>query len=264
MAESELSSTSSNLADKVAIVTGAGSGIGRAMALIFARHGATVAAVDIDPDRLAALTTEIDPGSGVIVGLQSDVASARDCAMTVRQILDKFHRIDILCNNAGVIRRASVLEVTEEDWDRDLAVNLKSVYLWSKQVLPQMIDQGGGTILNTASGWGLTGGPRAVTYCASKGAVVQLTRAMAIDHGSQGIRINCLCPGDTDTPMLNAEAAQLGEDPTAFLTDSANRPLGRVGSPDEIARAALFLVSDDASFVTGATMVVDGGGLAGS
>ena len=127
-----------------------------------------------------------------------------------------------------------------------------------------MIDQGSGAILNTASGWGLTGGSRAVTYCASKGAVVQLTRAMAIDHGPQGIRVNCICPGDTDTPMLRDEAHQLGEPSSGFLADAADRPLGRIGSPDEIARAALFLVSDDASFVTGTTLVVDGGGLAGS
>jgi NAD(P)-dependent dehydrogenase (short-subunit alcohol dehydrogenase family) len=263
MTRSERSSAN-QLAGKVAIVTGAGSGIGLAMTRLFAYAGATVAAVDIDADRLEALQDESRGELGRIVVLQADVASAADCTATVEKLLNEFQRVDILCNNAGVIRRASVIEVGEAEWDRDLAINLKSVYLWSRQVLPQMIARGSGVILNTASGWGLTGGPRAATYCASKGAVVQLTRAMAIDHGPQGIRVNCLCPGDTDTPMLRGEANQLGESIEKLLTHAADRPLGRVGSPDEIARAALFLVSDDASFITGATMVVDGGGLAGS
>lgn len=264
MSERESASAGTKLGGKVAIVTGAGSGIGLAMTRLFAREGATVAAVDIDADRLETLQNESRGALGSIVALPADVASAADCTATVEKVLDAFQRVDILCNNAGVIRRASVIEVGEAEWDRDLAINLKSVYLWSRQVLPRMIARGSGAILNTASGWGLTGGPRAATYCASKGAVVQLTRAMAIDHGPQGIRVNCLCPGDTDTPMLRREANQLGESIDEVLTHAADRPLGRIGSPDEIARAALFLVSDDASFVTGATLVVDGGGLAGS
>lgn len=264
MSTADTESAGGRLDHKVAIITGAASGIGRAMALTFARHGATVAAVDIDRDRLDALEELAGSVPGPIVTYQADVSRAADCEATVGRVLDQFSRLDILCNNAGVIRRASVVEVTEEEWDRDLAINLKSVYLWSRQVLPRMIGQGSGTILNTASGWGLTGGFRAVTYCASKGAVVQLTRAMAIDHGPQGIRVNCICPGDTDTPMLRDEAYQLGEPSSGFLADAADRPLGRIGSPEEIARTALFLVSDDASFITGATLVVDGGGLAGS
>lgn len=264
MVAAESNTVSTRLAGKVAMITGAGSGIGRAMALLFARQGATVAAVDIERHRLDELEQLPAVSPGTIDSFQADVTCASDCATTVADVLDQFQRLDILCNNAGIIRRASVVEVSEEDWDHDLAINLKSVFLWSKQVLPQMIDQGSGTILNTASGWGLTGGSRAATYCASKGAVVQLTRAMAIDHGPQGIRVNCICPGDTDTPLLRDEAVQLGEEAQGFLTQSADRPLGRIGSPEEIARAALFLVSDDASFVTGATLVVDGGGLAGS
>jgi NAD(P)-dependent dehydrogenase (short-subunit alcohol dehydrogenase family) len=127
-----------------------------------------------------------------------------------------------------------------------------------------MQKSGGGVIVNTASGWGLAGGARAAAYCASKGAVVLLTKAMAVDHGPQNIRVNCLCPGDTDTAMLRGEATQLGEATASFLVESAKRPLGRVGLPEEIARAALYLASDASSFVTGTALVVDGGGLAGS
>jgi NAD(P)-dependent dehydrogenase (short-subunit alcohol dehydrogenase family) len=175
-----------------------------------------------------------------------------------------FGGIDILFNNAGIIRRASVLELSEEDWDRVMAVNVKSVFLLSRLVIPIMAKAGGGSIVNMASGWGLAGGPRAAAYCASKGAVVLLTKAMAIDHGSQNIRVNCICPGDTDTNMLRTEAQQLGEREDRFLAESARRPLGRVGKPEEIAQAVLYLASDAASFVTGTALVVDGGGLAAS
>ena len=145
-----------------------------------------------------------------------------------------------------------------------MAVNVKSVFLMSRVVIPVMAKAGGGSIVNTASGWGLAGGARAAAYCASKGAVVLLTKAMAIDHGGQKIRVNCICPGDTDTAMLRSEAGQLGEAEDRFLSDAAKRPLGRVGTPDEIAQAALYLASDASSFVTGTALVVDGGGLAGS
>jgi NAD(P)-dependent dehydrogenase (short-subunit alcohol dehydrogenase family) len=173
-------------------------------------------------------------------------------------------RIDILFNNAGIIRRATVLDLSEEDWDRVMAVNVKSIYLLSREVIPHMQKAGGGTIINTASGWGLAGGAKAAVYCASKGAVVLLTKAMAIDHGPQKIRVNCICPGDTDTGMLRDEARQLGEDKSRFLAESAKRPLGRVGTPEEIAQAVLYLAGDASSFVSGTALVVDGGGLAGS
>jgi NAD(P)-dependent dehydrogenase (short-subunit alcohol dehydrogenase family) len=143
-------------------------------------------------------------------------------------------------------------------------VNVKSIFLMSHYAIPLMARAGGGSIINTASGWGLTGGPKAAAYCASKGAVVLLTKAMAVDHGSQNIRVNCICPGDTDTAMLRDEALQLGEIADRFLADAARRPLGRLGKPEEIAQAALYLASDASSFVTGTALVVDGGGLAGS
>jgi NAD(P)-dependent dehydrogenase (short-subunit alcohol dehydrogenase family) len=177
--------------------------------------------------------------------------------------VNEFGGLDILFNNAGIIRRATVLEVTEQEWDRLMAVNVKSVLLMSKAALPVMIRAGGGAIVNTASGWGLVGGRSAVAYCASKAAVVNMTRAMAIDHGPQRIRVNCICPGDTDTPMLREEARQLGQADVQFLAEAADRPLRRIGTPDDIAQAVLYLVSDAAAFVTGAALVIDGGGLAG-
>jgi NAD(P)-dependent dehydrogenase (short-subunit alcohol dehydrogenase family) len=145
-----------------------------------------------------------------------------------------------------------------------MAVNVKSIYLMSREVIPHMQKAGGGTIINAASGWGLAGGAKAAVYCASKGAVALLTKAMEIDHGPQKIRVNCICPGDTDTGMLREEALQLGQQNSRFLANSAKRPLGRVGTPEEIAQTALFLAIDASSFVTGAALVVDGGGLAGS
>jgi NAD(P)-dependent dehydrogenase (short-subunit alcohol dehydrogenase family) len=171
--------------------------------------------------------------------------------------------LEILFNNAGIIRRATVLQTTEAEWDHVMAVNIKSVYLLSKFAIPIMARSGGGAIINTASGWGLVGGRQAVSYCASKGAVVNMTRAMALDHGDQNIRVNCICPGDTDTPMLRNEAQQLQVADKTFLEDAAQRPLQRIGQPEDIARAALYLASDASSFVTGTALVVDGGGLAG-
>jgi len=191
------------------------------------------------------------------------VTQAGDCQRAVEQTVGELGGLDVLFNNAGIIRRATVVDADEADWDRVMAVNVKSIFLMSKVAVPVMAAAGGGAIVNTASGWGLVGGQKAAAYCASKGAVVLLTKAMALDHGSQGIRVNCICPGDTDTAMLRQEAAQLGEPVDRFLADSARRPLGRLGRPEEVAQAALYLASGAASFVTGAALVVDGGGTAG-
>lgn len=248
---------------KVALITGGASGIGRATALLFASEGAAVTIADVNYDAGQRVLDEITRAGGRAFFEHADMTSAADCRRAVARTIREFGRIDILFNNAGITRRATVLDLSEEDWDRVMAVNVKSIFLLSREAIPHMEKQGAGSIINTASGWGLAGGPKAVVYCASKGAVVLLTKAMAIDHGPR-IRVNCICPGDTDTGMLRAEAQQLGEDNKHFLVEAAKRPLGRVGKPEEIARAALYLASDASSFVTGTALVVDGGGLAGS
>jgi NAD(P)-dependent dehydrogenase (short-subunit alcohol dehydrogenase family) len=251
------------LAGKVALITGAASGIGRATALLFAREAAAVSVVDWDERGGQSVVQAIVDAGGRAIFLRCDVSQAADCQRAVQRTADELGGLDILFNNAGIIRRASVVETTEAQWDRVMAVNVKSVFLMSKYAIPWMVQAGGGVIVNTASGWGLVGGRNAVSYCASKGAVVNMTRAMALDHAEQNIRVNCICPGDTDTPMLREEARQIGEPEESFLAEAAQRPLQRIGRPEDIAQAALYLASDASSFVTGTALVVDGGGLAG-
>ena len=247
---------------KRAIVTGGASGIGRGTAHLLAAEGARVLVLDVDGAGADAVATDIRGNGGDASAYCGDVTSQEDCRAAVDHAVDAFGGLDILVNCAGIIRRADVVHLEEDDWDLVMAVNVKSVYLMARQAVPVMVAGGGGVVVNLGSGWGLKGGPNAVSYCASKGAVVNMTRAMAIDHGPQGVRVNCLCPGDTDTPMLRAEARQLGVDEAEFLVTSAERPLARIGTPEDIAQAILFLVSDAASWVTGATLVVDGGGIA--
>lgn len=256
--------TDVSLQSKIALITGAASGIGRATAELFARAGASVVVVDVNDSAGNRVAQEISDGGGRAQFFKADVSRSEDCKRVLDGTIADFGHIHILFNNAGIIRRSTVVELSEEDWDRVMDVNVKSIFLMSRLVIPVMAAQGGGSIINTASGWGLTGGAKAAVYCASKGAVVLLTKAMAVDHGPQNIRVNCICPGDTDTGMLRKEAQQLGESADRFLAEAARRPLGRIGSPQEIAQAALYLASDASSFVTGTALVVDGGGLAGS
>ncbi len=248
---------------KVALVTGAASGIGRGVALRLAEAGASVALLDIDAAGGEQAASEIAKNTGARTHFTScDVASAESCEYAVRQTVETFGCIDILVNNAGVIRRKNVVDLAEADWDLVVDVSLKGAYLMSKYVIPYMRPDRGGSIINIGSGWGLKGGPDAAAYCAAKGGIVNLTRAMAIDHGPAWIRVNCVCPGDTDTPLLRSEAVQLGVDMDGFLREAAARPIGRVGTPDDIANAVLFFASRMSAWVTGATLVVDGGGLA--
>jgi len=250
-----------DLTGKRVLITGGASGIGRAIAMRFARSGAAVSIVDLDEVGGRQSADAIRAEGGTAIFVPADVAQSAQCRAAVQKTLDGLGGLDVLVNNAGIIRRTTILETSEEEWDRVMAVNLGSVFLFSKQAIPIMDKAGGGVIINISSGWGLVGGPSAVSYCASKGAVVQLTRALALDHGPQNIRVNCICPGDTDTALLRDEARQMGEAENSFLAAAADRPLRRIGKPEDIAEAALYLAG--ASFVTGATLVVDGGGLAG-
>ncbi len=253
----------SRLAGKRALITGGASGIGRATALLFAREGAAVSVVDLDEEGGRSVTRMIEEEGGRAIFVRADVTRASECRDAVERTVSSLGGLDILFNNAGIIRRATVVELAEEEWDQVMAVNVKSMFLFSRYAIPLMAQAGGGVIINTSSGWGLVGGPRAAAYCASKGAVVLLTKAMAIDHGPQNIRVNCICPGDTDTPLLEDEARQLGQPVQRFLEEATDRPLRRIGTPEDIAQAALYLASDASSYVTGTALVVDGGGLAG-
>jgi NAD(P)-dependent dehydrogenase (short-subunit alcohol dehydrogenase family) len=251
-----------SLEGKVAIVTGAASGIGRGISMRLAEMGAFVSVLDIDAKKGEDTAVEIRSQGGEALFTKCDVRSAADCRRAVETVLEKWGRIDILCNCAGIAIRKDVVDLTEDEWDRALDVTLKGIYLLSHEVIPHMVRGGGGSIINIGSGWSLKGGPRAAAYCAAKGGTVNLTRAMAIDHGKHNIRVNCVCPGDIDTPMLRSECVQLGEDAQSFMREAANRPLARIGTPEDVANAVLFLASPMSSWITGAALVVDGGGLA--
>ncbi len=251
------------LVDKAAIITGGNSGIGKATAILFAREGARVCITGRNEKRCREVVSEITDTGGEAFFVIADVRIPDECQKTVEATLETFGRLDILFNNAGVYFPDNAVDCPEEDWDLTIDINLKGTFLMSKFVLPHMIEQRSGVIINNGSGWGIVGGKQAVSYCASKGGVVLMTKAMAIDHARQGIRVNCLCPGDVLTPMLEEDARMRElswEDYHAQAV--AQRPMGRIGTSEEIAKAALFLASDDSSFMTGANLVIDGGGTA--
>ena len=252
------------LKGKVAIVTGGGSGIGRAIARAFAREAAQVAVFGRRPEALDQVVTELKQSGQTAIPVVCDVSHEQQTAEAVQTVEQAFGPVNVLVNNAGILSVSTVESISVEDWDRVMATNLKGPFLMARAVLPSMRRAGGGSIVNVGSVLGLVAMKQRAAYCASKGGVTMLTKAMAIDHGPQSIRVNCICPGDTDTPMLREEALQLHEEPGRFLADAARRPLGRIGQPEEIAQSVLYLASDASSFVTGTAILVDGGGLAGT
>lgn len=250
------------LQNKKALITGGGSGIGRATALAMAAEGADVAVVDINLAAAQAVAKEVEALGVKALGIAGDVADEASVQAAVTAAARAFGTINVLFNNAGIIRRANVIDTTTAEWDQVMGVNVRGVFLMCKSVVPLMIATGGGSIINTGSGWGLKGGGDALSYCASKAAVVNMTRALAIDHGKDGVRVNSVNPGDTNTPMLREEARQLSQEEASFLTEANDRPLQRMGTPEEIAEAVVWLASDASSYVTGSALVVDGGGIA--
>ena len=247
------------LKDKVVLITGAASGIGRATALRFGREGASVVAVDIQQAENENTVSCISAEGGRATAVSADVTDSESVGRMVKVAVDTYGRLDILFNNAGTSMRGTILEIDEAIFDQLFAVNVKGVFLGCRAAIPVMKAQGGGVILNTASQLGLVGIESSVAYPATKGAVIQMTRCMALDHASDGIRVNCICPGPIDTPLTRRNREQTG-DPEAALKDRLQRiPLARIGTPEEIAAVAIFLCSDEASYITGAAIVADGG-----
>lgn len=243
------------LEGKVAIITGGGSGIGRATALLFAREGARVVVADYDTSGGQAVADEIQATRGEALFVQTDVSDATQVQDMVGAALEAYGRIDILFNSAGVLAKGSILDTDLATWQRVMDINLTGTFLCGKAVLPHMIAGGGGSIINMSSSTGAhDGNAGSAAYVASKGGVTLLTRCMAIDHAAENIRVNAIAPGPTDTPMLRRFLDAEGR--AAF---AATFPMKRLGCPEEIAQAALFLASDEASFVTGAIFCVDGG-----
>jgi NAD(P)-dependent dehydrogenase (short-subunit alcohol dehydrogenase family) len=249
------------------LVTGAGRGIGRATAALFTQHGARVACLDIDGGALRARADPlIDTDENLMI--EADAMIVREIVDAVEQTVACFGGLDVLVNNVGLSTRGSIEETSEGEWDR-VSQNTKGVYLASRAALPHMRKSGGGAIVNIGSGAGLPGFPGVAAYGTSKAGVVALTRLMAMDHGQDGIRVNCVCPGLTDTNISRhyrrIEAEKSGRTFEEVTQMALSRyPLGRIGQPIDVARAVLFLASDEASWITGATLMVDGGRSAGA
>ena len=243
------------LAGKVAIITGAAGGIGTASARLFAAEGASLALADLDADKLPALAAELAASGAQTFAHPTDVSQNASVAALVAATIARFGHLDICFANAGIGGGGLVADLPEETFDRVIGVNLKGAFLCAKHTVPHLL-AGGGSLIFTASELALVGSPGGAAYCASKAGLIGMARALAVDHGAQGLRVTCLCPGATDTPMLWRGVDDRAAEEASL---AARMPLGRIGRPDEIARAALFLASDDASFVTGTALVVDGG-----
>lgn len=243
------------LKNKVAIITGGGSGIGRATCLLFAREGAKVVVADYVAESGNETVRQIKAAGGEAVFVQADVSKSADVQNMIGATVRNYGRVDVLFNNAGIEGPSSKLaNLKEEDWDRVIAIDLTSVFLGIKYAIQEMLKQGGGVILSTASVAGMVGFPGSGAYAAAKAGVINLTRLAALEYAEKNIRVNCICPGVIETPMVDRV---VGERPRERIVRT--EPMGRLGRPEEIANAALFLASDESSFATGAPFIIDGG-----
>lgn len=247
------------LAGKVALITGAGAGIGRASALRFAAEGARVMVVDWNPAGGRETVAQVHAQGGEAIFVAADVSREEDVQRMVAAAVESYARLDILFNNAAVQVFGTIPETTSGDWHRVMDVNLKSVYLGCKYAIPQMIAQGSGCIINMSSALGFVGDPAMPAYGATKGGILAMTKAMAQAHGRQNIRVNCICPGDVDTPLVQEYFNQQPDPAEARRQVAVHYALGRIARPGEIAAVAVFLASEDSSFLTGSAIVADGG-----
>jgi meso-butanediol dehydrogenase / (S,S)-butanediol dehydrogenase / diacetyl reductase len=241
------------LKDRVAFVTGFGSGLGRAIAVLFAQEGAAIIGTSTTDSKGRETVALIEKENGKVFFRSGDVSQSAQMKSLVSEAVKRFGGIDIVVNSAGVRTNGSITEITEAQWDRTLDVNLKGVFIVSRLAIPEMIKRGGGVIINIGARSGMAGQAGRAAYCASKGGMITLTEAMAMDYAAQRIRVNCICPGPTRTPMVDTST------PERLEYYKARVPIGRIGEPEDIARAALYLASDEGSMVTAAILPVDGG-----
>jgi NAD(P)-dependent dehydrogenase (short-subunit alcohol dehydrogenase family) len=253
-----------SLDGSVAVVSGGASGIGLGVAMKLALFGAKVIILDKNAEKGIVAEKELKKKDLDIRFIECDVKLPDQCKQAIDKICGIYGRIDILFNNAGIAIRKNAVDLEPDEWDLALDVSLKGQYLLTKYTVPVMKAIGGGSIINTGSGWSLKGGPDAVSYCAMKGGTLNMTRAMAIDFGKYNIRVNCVCPGDIDTPMLKSECEQLGGvyDDEYKKQCASGRPIERLGTVDDVANAVLFLSGRMSEWITGTHLVVDGGGIA--
>lgn len=247
---------------KVVLVTGATSGIGAAIATAFAALGASTVLTGRNVDAGEKLRSSLSPLGTEVSFIAADITGAGEADRIVAEVIATFGKLDVLVNNAGILFRGTSLDCTDEEWLRTFETNVTATFRMSRAAVRVMLEKKAGVIVNIASDWGLVGAQGAVAYGASKGAVVQLTRSMALDHARDGIRVNAICPGDTDTAMLQSALPDTDHE-TRLQRLGGAIPLGRVARPEEIARSVCFLASDGASFITEATLAVDGGNSAG-
>lgn len=247
------------LAGKVALITGGGTGIGRETALAFAREGASVAVAARRVEKLKETVNEIERLGGKGLAIECDITSAESVDRAVRATKERFGRLNVLVNNAGIVHVSTVERISEEDWDRVMTVNIKGPFLMSRAVLPEFRKAGGGAIVNIGSVLGLVAVKDRAAYCASKGGVTMLTKAMAVDHAQENIRVNCICPSIVETELVRGVFDETEQGQALRKARIATIPLGRIGSPKDVAEMAVFLASEESSWLTGAAIPLDGG-----